>query len=39
MSVHLDENRDRPYSPPMINAATISIVRRRIIAVRANVCV
>ena len=35
----LDENRDRPYSPPMINAATISIVRRRIIAVRANVCV
>jgi hypothetical protein len=26
---HLDEKRARPYSPAMINAATILIARRR----------
>jgi hypothetical protein len=36
----LDAKRERPYSPVMINAATILIARRRrICAVWAVVCV
>jgi hypothetical protein len=39
-SKYLDVDRERPYSAPMINAATIAIARRRrTIAVWADVCV
>jgi hypothetical protein len=40
LAKYLDANRARPYSPPMINAATIAIARRRrTLAVWADVCV
>jgi len=39
-TTYLDADRERPYSPAMINAATIAIARRRrTFAVWADVCV
>jgi hypothetical protein len=39
-TTYLDVRKARPYSPPMINAATIAIARRRrTLAVWADVCV